>query len=317
MRCLVTGGAGFIGGHLVNRLIGFGHEVVSIDNESGTSNDKFYWNPKSLKVKSDICDYKKIEPLFEGVDFVFHLAAQARIQCGIDNPSSTVMSNAVGTVNVLEASRQHGVKKVVYASTSSCYGLKNTPPLREDMLTDCLTPYSVSKVCGEGLCRTYYMLHGLKTISLRYFNVYGERQPTQGQYATVVGLFLKQYQNKEPMTIVGDGTQRRDFTHIKDVVSATVMAADCDNEDAFGEVYNIGSGSSHSIMELSKMIGSDRVHIPERKGEARETLADISKAHAHFGWEPQSNLIAWVKTQVAFLSGNIINIRDLNKGRRK
>jgi len=189
MRALVTGGAGFIGSNIVDELLNRGHEVIVIDNESAEENDRFYWNNKAKNHKIDICDYEKIEPLFEGVDWVFHLAAQSRIQPAVKNPVRTVRVNCEGTTNILQAARMNKVKKVIYSSTSACYGLINEPPLHEDMTTDCLNPYSVTKVAAEDICSMYTRLFGLKTVTFRYFNVYGERQPTRGQYAPVIGLF--------------------------------------------------------------------------------------------------------------------------------
>ena len=255
MKCIVTGGAGFIGSHIVDRLIKDGNEVISLDNESATSNEEFYWNQKAHKAVLDICDYDKIEPLFKDVDCVFHLAAEARIQPAIKNPQKAVATNVLGTCNVLQASRENGVDRVLYSSTSSAYGLINTPPLTEDMPNDCLNPYSVTKVSGEGLCNMYNKLYGLKTIIFRYFNVYGERQPIKGQYAPVVGIFLRQFDAGEPLTIVGDGLQRRDFTYVQDVVDANILASETDNDDVFGQTINIGVGRNHSILDIAKMIG--------------------------------------------------------------
>ena len=165
----------------------------------------------------------------------------------------------------------------------------------EAMPNDCLNPYSVTKVCGEELCKMYHKLFGLKTIIFRYFNVYGERQPLQGQYAPVVGIFQRQVDDGEPMTIVGDGLQRRDFTHVCDVVEANMLAANSDNTDIFGEVFNVGTGKNHSVLELAFMIGKDLIHIPERPGEARITLANIDKIKTMLHWEPQISLQDWLE----------------------
>ena len=201
MKSLVTGGAGFIGSHLVDKLLEMGHEVVVIDSESAESNEEFYWNDKAQNYKYDIRDYEKTKPLYDGVDYVFHTAAEARIQPAILNPIEAVSVNCVGTVTVLQCAREAGVKKVIYSSTSSGYGF-NEPPNEETQRDDCLNPYSVSKVSGEKLCKMYTDLFGLPTISFRYFNVYGERQPLRGQYAPVVGIFLRQRSDGEPLTIV-------------------------------------------------------------------------------------------------------------------
>ena len=294
MRALVTGGAGFIGSNIVDELLNRGHEVIVIDNESAEENDRFYWNNKAKNHKIDICDYEKIEPLFEGVDWVFHLAAQSRIQPAVKNPVRTVRVNCEGTTNILQAARMNKVKKVIYSSTSACYGLINEPPLHEDMTTDCLNPYSVTKVAAEDICSVYTRLFGLKTVTFRYFNVYGERQPTRGQYAPVIGLFKKQKDNGEPMTVVGDGLQTRDYTHVSDVVNANLLAAESDNVGN-GELINIGAGKSYSVMDLVDMIGGEHVFIPPRVGESRHTLADISRANMLLNWNPKVKLENWLE----------------------
>ena len=297
MKSLVTGGAGFIGSNLVDALIELGHEVVVIDNESAESNEEFYWNDKAQNYKYDICDYEKTRPLYECVDCVFHLAAEARIQPAILNPIKTINTNCVGTVTVLQCAREAGVKKVIYSSTSSGYGF-NESPNHENQRDDCLNPYSVSKVAGEKICKMYNDLFGLKTISFRYFNVYGERQPLRGQYAPVVGIFLRQRKDNEALTIVGDGEQRRDFTHVSDVVQANILAATKDIDDEFyGELYNVGNGINYSINEIANSISENQINIPARIGESRTTLANNGKLRTIFGWRPQANLMDWIKTQ--------------------
>jgi UDP-glucose 4-epimerase len=303
MKCLVTGGCGFIGSHLVDRLIDEGHEVIVIDNKSAISNEKFYYNSSARYYEYDICDYDAIFPLFQNVDWVFHLAAESRIQPVIDKPQLATEVNVLGTCNVLEASRRNGVKRFMYSSTSAVYGLNNIIPLNERMKTDCLNPYSYTKVCGEQLCEMYYKMWDLETVIFRYFNVYGERQPIKGQYAPVVGLFIEQVKRGEAMTIVGDGEQRRDFTYVLDIVDANVRAAKTEN-DIFGTVMNIGTGHNVSVNELSKMISKnmtqkgytvlDPVHIPERVGEARETKADNNKIRTTLGWEPTTTIEEWL-----------------------
>jgi UDP-glucose 4-epimerase len=291
-KCLVTGGAGFIGSNLVDRLIELNHEVIAIDNESSEVHEMFYWNTKAENHKIDICDFEKIRPLFDGVQYVFHLAAESRIQPGINNPLLTIRTNALGTATILQCSREAGVNRVIYSTTSSYYGLKNQTPNVETQSKDCLNPYSVSKVAGEEIAAIYLKLYGLKTISLRYFNVYGAREPLRGPYAPVIGLFLRQFKQKVALTIVGDGKQRRDFTHIEDVIKANLMAAFNDLPDeAFGQTYNVGSGTNYSMIEIADIIGaSNHEFIAQRPGEARETLADISKIKNILGWEPEQNL---------------------------
>ena len=296
-RALVTGGNGFIGSNLVDELVKQDWTVTVIDDNSAEYNNQFYYNDKASNHKLNICDYDKIEHLFKGVDVVFHLAAESRIQPAILNPCYAAKVNTFGTCNVLQAARVHNVERVIYSSTSAVYGLKNKSPLKESMPKDCLNPYSVTKTSGEELCLMYTKLFGLKTITFRYFNVYGERQPTKGQYAPVVGLFLRQAAAKKPMTIVGDGLQRRDFTHVGDVVKANILAATTENQLAFGEIFNVGTGKNHSILEIAKFIGGDYKHIEKRPGESRETLADNSKIKKHLRWEPTVDFFDWLGAQ--------------------
>tara|TARA_B100000214_G_scaffold361587_1_gene325147 strand:- start:1526 stop:2428 length:903 start_codon:yes stop_codon:yes gene_type:complete len=297
MKYLVTGGAGFIGSNLVDKLIKDGHDVVCIDNESAESNLKFYWNTKAKNYYIDINDFCSLSWVFshEKPDVVFHLAAEARIQPTINEPQKACLTNFVGTCNVLQASKEFGVKRVIYSSTSSAYGLKNTPPLKEDMSKDCLTPYSVSKTAGEELCKVYYKIYGLETIILRYFNVYGNREPVKGHYAPVVGLFLRQKKEGKPFTIVGDGMQSRDFTHIDDVLNANILSATTENKKAFGEVFNIGTGDGYTILWIAHALGGKIEHIPERLGEAKHTLADNYKARDILNWKPTKTLKSYIK----------------------
>jgi len=293
-KSLVTGGAGFIGSNLVDRLLEMGHEVVVIDNEYSDAHDHFYWNDKAQNYKYDIRDYENTRPLYDGVDYVFHIAAEARIQPAIENPIEAVSINSVGTVTVLQCAREAGVKRVMYSSTSSGYGTNQTPNI-ETQPDDCLNPYSVSKVNGEKLCKMYTSLYGLPTIVFRYFNVYGERQPLRGQYAPVIGIFLRQRGDSEPLTIVGDGNQRRDFTYVGDVVSANILAAIKEvDSNAFGQVYNVGTGNNYSVNQIARMISDHTVNIAPRPGEARVSLANNQKLRKTFGWEPSMKLEDWI-----------------------
>jgi UDP-glucose 4-epimerase len=298
MKSLVTGGAGFIGSNLVDRLIEMGHEVIVIDNEHSDAHDQFYWNDKAQNYKYDIRDYQNTRPLYDGVDYVFHIAAEARIQPAIENPIEAVSINSVGTVTVLQCAREAGVKRVMYSSTSSGYGLNQTPNI-ETQADDCLNPYSVSKVNGEKLCKMYTDLFGLQTVCFRYFNVYGERQPLRGQYAPVIGVFMRQRDAGEPLTIVGDGNQRRDFTYVGDVVNANIMAAISNpDSEAFGQVYNVGTGSNYSINQIARMFGHETVNITPRPGEARVSLANNQKLRRTFGWQPSMKLEDWLSSHL-------------------
>jgi UDP-glucose 4-epimerase len=297
-KSLVTGGAGFIGSNLVDKLLELGHEVTVIDNEYSDAHDQFYWRLDARNCNLDIRDYEKTRSLYDGVDYVFHLAAEARIQPAIENPIEAVSINAVGTCTVLQCAREAGVKRVMYSSTSSAYG-RNEPANIETQSDDCLNPYSVSKVTGEKLCKMYTELYGLPTVTFRYFNVYGERQPLKGQYAPVIGIFLRQREAGEPLTIVGDGNQRRDFTYVGDVVNANILAATKEvDSDAFGQVYNIGTGNNHSVNQVARMISNNVVNIPPRPGETRLSLANNKKFHNTFGWEPTMNLKDWIAAQL-------------------
>ena len=297
MKCLITGGAGFIGSHIVDKLIEKGHEVVVIDNESSEVHDHFYFNDKATYYKLDIADYQATRSVYDGVDYVFHCAAESRIQPAILNPLLAIRTNTLGTATVLQCSREASVKKIMYSSTSSGYGLVNEPPLEETMPDDCLNPYSVSKVSGEKLCKMYNDLFGVKTIIFRYFNVYGHREPLKGPYAPVVGLFLRQHRAGQPLTIVPDGTQRRDFTHVEDVVQANLLAMEVDHEH-YGEVFNVGTGTNHSVLELAAMISDNTVEVEERMGEAYITLANNQKIRDVLGWAPTKHIGDYVKEEL-------------------
>ena len=298
-RALVTGGCGFIGSHLVDALVNEGVKVEVVDDLSATENESFYYKPSAMYHRFDILNKIELNRTFElfRPDTVFHLAAKARIQRAIKNPINTCEVNFQGTCNILQCSKNVGVDRVIFSSTSSVYGLKNSCPLQEDMPKDCLNPYSVSKSAAEELCKMYYDLYDLKTIIFRYFNVFGERQPLKGDYAPVVGLFYKQKAAGKPMTIVGDGEQTRDFTYVKDVVNANLLAANTNNEEAFGQIFNVGSGKNTSVLEVAEMIGGETSFLPERKGEARETLANISKINEILHFSPTIKLEDWINEE--------------------
>ena len=298
MKSLVTGGAGFIGSNLIDELVKMGHDVVVIDNEYSDAHDHFYWNHNTRNYKFDIRDYENTRPLYDGVDYVFHIAAEARIQPAILNPVGAISINSVGTCTVLQCAREAGVKKLMYSSTSAGYGM-NPQPNVETQPDDCLNPYSISKVNGEKLCKMYTDLFNLDTVIFRYFNVYGERQPIRGQYAPVIGIFLRQLEVGQSLTIVGDGEQRRDFTYVKDIVNANIMAALSNaDKEAYGQVYNVGSGVNYSVNEVAEMISNNIKYIPPRLGEARISLANVDKIYKTFAWKPQQSLENWIKSAV-------------------
>ena len=294
MISLVTGAAGFIGSNLVDYLLEQGHNVICIDNESA-NNEKFYWNEKAWNVNADITDYRTMKNVFTNVDYVFHLAAESRLQPAIENPIGAVEKNCVGTTVMLQCAREAGVKRFVYSSTSSAYG-NNPYPNVETQPDDCLNPYSASKAAGEKFCKMYTDLYGLETVILRYFNVFGQRSPARGQYAPVIGIFQRQKEAGEPLTLVGDGLQKRDFIHVEDVARANYIAATAELGDHIGEVFNIGSGKNYSIKDIADVISDNQIFIPKRSGEMETTLADITKVESVMGWKPEIDVLEWIKS---------------------
>ena len=289
-RVLVTGGCGFIGSHIVDRLTTSGHDVVVIDDLSAPQNDEFYFNESAayhcLDLVKDDC-----RDSFEDVAAVFHVAARSRIQPTIDSPASCFEVNVLGTQRVLDWSKDAGIEKIIYSSTSSLYGRENQIPYSPNMPADCLNPYSLSKWMGELMCQLYTQLYDIDTVILRYFNVYGPREPLKGCYAPVVGLLKRQFAKGEPMTIVGDGEQRRDFTYIDDVVAANILALKKDTPGH--KVYNIGTGKNYSINQIAELVGGTEAvirSIPLRPAEVRETLADIEETKMDLQWIPQYSL---------------------------
>ena len=296
--CLVTGAAGFIGSNLVDHLLEQGCSVVCVDNESA-DNDNFHWNKAGacINVTADVTDYKQMKNLFHSVKYVFHLAAESRMQPAINNPIEAIHKNCVGTTVMLQCAREWGVKRFVYSSTSSGYG-NNPYPNVETQPDDCLNPYSASKIAAEKFCKMYYNLYGLETISLRYFNVFGERCPTRGQYAPVIGIFDRQKEAGESLTIVGDGSQRRDFIHVKDVAKANFLAATTPVDKKYlGEVFNVGSAKNYSVKQIADVISDNQIFIPERQGEMDVTLADITKIGEVIGWKPEIDVLDWINSR--------------------
>jgi UDP-glucose 4-epimerase len=283
MKCLVTGGAGFIGSHLVDELIKQGHEVIVIDNLSNGKKENL--NPKAKFYKKDIRNLKSIAPHFKGVDFVFHLAALPRVQFSIEHPIEANDNNINGTLNVLEAGKRAKVKRIIYSSSSSIYGDQPKYPFKEDMPANVMSPYALHKYVGELYCRMYSFLHGLGTVCLRYFNAYGPRASTEGAYALVTAIFLKQKKAGKPLTITGDGKQSRDFTHVFDIVRANILAARS-KKVGRGEVINIGGGNDQQIIKVAKLFGGPIRFIAPRI-EPKRTLADIRLAKRLLGWTPK------------------------------
>ena len=288
MIVLVTGGCGFIGSHIVDKLVSLGHEVRVIDDLSAKENEEFYYNSSANYWKLDISK-DDCSNIFKGVDFVFHLAARSRIQPTIGTPNECFEVNVVGTQRVLDWCRINSVKRLIYSGTSSLYGHQNSIPFQPNMPSDCLNPYSMSKWMGEQICKLYSQLYRVNTTVLRYFNVYGPREPVKGHYAPVVGLFKRQKKENKPMTIVGDGSQRRDFTYIDDVVEANILSLNIKKQKTF-DVYNVGTGKNYSIKQIAEFVGGETEYIDPRPAEVQETLADITLTTKDLGWVPKVDL---------------------------
>jgi UDP-glucose 4-epimerase len=287
MRAVVTGGAGFIGSHLTERLLADGHTVTVLDNYStGRAENLVHLKGnKNLRVvECDICDLKEIQSEFKSVDWVFHLAALADIVPSIEEPERYFRSNVDGTFSVLEASRNAGVKRFLYAASSSCYGIPDATPTAESAAIRPQYPYALTKFLGEELVRHWGQVYKLPFISLRLFNVFGPRLRTSGTYGAVFGVFLAQKIAGKPFTVVGDGTQTRDFIYVTDVADAFVRAAE---SDLSGEVMNVGTGKPQSINHLVELLGGEVTYIPKRPGEPDCTHADIGRIRRLLGWEPK------------------------------
>jgi len=298
MRTLVTGGAGFIGSHLIDRLIDEGHDVVVLDSFcTGQAGNLAHLegNPRLRIHRVDVADYAAIRPCFDGVEWVFHLASLADIVPSIRNPLDYFRSNVDGTVNTLEASRQAKVARFVYVASSSCYGIPDVFPTPETAEIRPQYPYALTKYLGEECALHWGRVYKLPVLSLRLFNVYGPRSRTTGAYGAVFGVFLAQKLHGKPFTVVGDGTQTRDFTFVTDVVEALVAAA---RSDVTNQAMNVGSGQTYSINRLVALLGGDVVHVPKRPGEPDCTHADIARIRELLGWEPRVTIEQGVKTML-------------------
>ena len=287
MLTCVTGGAGFIGSQIVDALVARGDAVLVIDDFS--TGKREYLNPRAELIEADLAVATDLKRVLEGVEVVFHPAALARVPRSIDDPLGTHAANVTGTLNVLKAAVDAGVRRVVYSSSSSVYGDQPILPLTEDMPPNPLNPYACQKYMSEIYCRNFVRVFGLQTVCLRYFNVYGPRQVTEGAYRLVIGIFLDQRQQGQPLTIHGDGDQTRDFTHVSDVIRANLLAASSDKVGA-GEPINIGSGREFSINQVAAMIGGPTVHQPPRGNDERFKRAGVQRAKELLGWEPTFGL---------------------------
>jgi len=289
IKSLVTGGLGFIGSNVVDLLVKEGHEVSVIDDLSTGKEE--YANPKVNYHIKDIRKYSEIKPLFKNIDYVFHLAALPRVEPSIQNPLPSDAINSQGSLNVFYAAKEHGVKKVIFSSSSSIYG--DVPPAQidEEHPTNPLSPYAQQKLFGEQYLELFSKLYDLNSVSLRYFNVYGNRQPLEGAYVPVVGIWFRQVEAGEQPTITGDGTNCRDFVNVEDVAHANILAATSPTEGH--QYFNIGSGTTHALNTLCDEISKKRRYIAPRT-EPTFTLANIDKAKSKLAWKPTVEVIKWI-----------------------
>jgi len=290
-KVIVTGGLGFIGSHIVDLLVDAGFNVHIIDIKNSLKNK--FRNKKATYHKRDIRKFNEIKNIFKDVYYVFHLAALPRVQFSIQNPLLTTETNINGTTSVLKAAVDAKVKRVVYSASSSAYGDQKKLPLTENMQANPKSPYGLQKYVGEMICKVFSEVYGIETVSLRYFNVYGPRLDPEGDYALVIGKFLKQRKNKKPITITGNGKQTRDFTHVYDVARANILAMKS-HKVGSGEVINIGAGNGYSINSLAKIMGGPVKHIKPRH-EPKHSTADNNLAQKLLGWSPKVSFKKGIK----------------------
>jgi len=300
-KCIITGGCGFLGSHLAEKLVQMNYQVIIIDNFSNGNIKNINKIKKKVKlVKADISKLGSWKKYFKKTHYVFHLAALADIVPSIQNPQSYFQSNVTGTLNILELSKNNKVKKIIYAASSSCYGIPKKYPTKENALLKPMYPYALTKKMGEDLLLHWGKIYKLNVVSLRFFNIYGLRSRTSGNYGAMFGVFLAQKINGFPLTIVGSGNQKRDFLHISDAVDALIKASKLKKSL---EIINIGSGKCYSINYIAKLIGNRKVHISKRPGEPYKTWSNINKAKKTLKWHPKIN----IKQGVSELLENITN----------
>ncbi len=309
-KALVTGGGGFIGSHLADRLLAEGHEVRVLDNFSTGRRSNIAARIGEVEiVEGDIQSYERVHNAVRGCEVVFHLAALPSVPRSIQDPLTSHATNATGVLNVLLAARDEGVRRVVYASSSSVYGASTSLPKVEDAAPLPISPYAVSKLAGEGYCRTFTEVYGLETVALRYFNVFGPRQDPLSQYAAVVPRFISSLTRGEPPVIFGDGEQSRDFTYVDNVIQANVQAAVADG--VAGRVYNVACGERFTlnalVAQIADIVASDVEpdHAPARAGDVRHSMASIERARADLGYEPEVSFADGLARTAAFLAGSV------------
>ena len=294
-RAIVTGGAGFIGSHVVDALINEGYEVIIVDNMSAGKRERV--NPRALLIEEDVRNTARLVEIFKEGDSIFHLAALPSVPYSILHPEETNDINIGGTLSVLEAARKMGVRRIVYSASSAVYGNNETLPLHEELLPEPVNPYGIQKYAGEHYLRAHSIIHGLETVSLRYFNVYGPRMNLEGPYAAVIGAFIRHRKAGLPLPIIGDGGQTRDFVHIADVARANVLAMQSLSVGK-GESVNIGTGQGVSILELAEIIGGD-IEYKDAVDEIRHSRADNTKAKNLLNWEPKVRFDEGIRTVLA------------------
>lgn len=293
MKSIVTGGCGFIGSHLVNKLVELEHDVIVLDKiypQRPNANATYHCVDLSE-------DYNQFSYLFDGVKNVFHLASEVSIPYCVEYPNESMKNNVLSTMNVLECSRIFNVDKFVFSSTSAVYGNTEDVPSSETTPISCLNTYSISKYSGEQLCKMYCDLYGLKTTIFRYFNVYGEGQHKTGQYAPVMSIFKKQKDDGKPLTIVEPGYQTRDFIHVSDVVAANIIASQKEL-NKYGEVFNIGTGKGVEIQKIADLISNIQTKIPKRPGEVLNSVANNDKVTTELNWNFSVDVLEWVKNSL-------------------
>lgn len=296
MKVVVTGGAGFIGSNLVNKLVELDYQVEVFDNsliDLDKINKKANYHKYDL---SDVNNFNQLVRILNSVDSVFHLAATARVQPSIDDPVGYEINNTLSTVNMLKASVDANVRRFIYSSSSSVYGNNNNMPLKESFKPNPISPYGAQKYYGEILCNTFSEVYDIETVSLRYFNVYGEGQNVGGAYSLVIGIFFDQMLKGKPLTIRGDGAQKRDFTYVGDVVNANILASKS-RMVGNGEVINIGSGNNRTINQIADLFDVEKEYI-EPVLEPQETLADIKLAKDLLNWKPTTSVDSWIKQHI-------------------
>ena len=304
-KVLVTGGAGFIGSTLVDKLIDKNIDVVIVDNLSsgkekninpkaqffkGDLNHKTFDGYKHYNTKTKSLEDTTLLHILKDVDTVFHLAATPQVQYSIENPTDN--NNLTSTINILEASHKSGVKRVIFSSSSAVYGNPKYTPIDENHPIQTLSPYALHKLVGEQYCKLYSLVYGLDTVCLRYFNAYGNRMPNEGAYRSVISVFMEQYKNKEPLNIVNDGEQRRDFVHVNDIVNANIRCAG--NKNNFNaDVFNVGTGKAYTVNEIADMFGGDKKY-GEKRIEPKDSIAENAKINLDLDWQPLGNLKEWI-----------------------